>query len=548
MSKKGLPFIGKLNDFIEKVLHPTVQKVGPSKAALDVVSRGYYCVNGTSTPLTVEAGSTDNILKKTGHSIKVGDMIRILTSANGIQENEISVDSIVDADNVLLAGYLSANLAAGDTFHVLRPTVELLDISGASLASVVSPPVQYNRKAGGVTASTTVLEDLDTPANSRALPVVLHGVDAASITITSNDLNIASSHVNDSIRLGDGTTLVNATLSNELKVNDAGLNTKMTDGTQKTQITDGGGVVNTRQLSSPIVATDIGLVTNSIIHGITTGGGGGYVDVKVNPSGALTTEATLSASVGTRIGTVAIDQTTPGTTNLVQVSPLTNSSIVKAQLQDNAGAAITLGQQLAAASIPVILPAATISTLTPPAAITGFALETTQLTGNTSLSNIDTAVGAKADAVATTDTGTFSLIALIKKVAQNITAMSAKLPAALGITTAANSLSIAPASDAVFTNKPKAITTTYAENLALTTVTTITAPANAIGVLVMADDTNSNNIRIKQNATASLTSGIPLQAGRDIKLDAGSDLSVISDNAGSAGASVKVYFQWYIQA
>lgn len=40
------------------------------------------------------------------------------------------------------------------------------------------------------------------------------------------------------------------------------------------------------------------------------------------------------------------------------------------------GSALSLGQQLAAASIPVILPAATITTLTPPAAITNYALET----------------------------------------------------------------------------------------------------------------------------------------------------------------------------
>lgn len=38
----------------------------------------------------------------------------------------------------------------------------------------------------------------------------------------------------------------------------------------------------------------------------------------------------------------------------------------------------TLGQQLAAGSVPVILPAATIATLTPPAAITGFALAANQ--------------------------------------------------------------------------------------------------------------------------------------------------------------------------
>jgi len=44
------------------------------------------------------------------------------------------------------------------------------------------------------------------------------------------------------------------------------------------------------------VATDKALRTSAVIHGETTGGGGGYVDVKVNPSGALTTETTLVAN------------------------------------------------------------------------------------------------------------------------------------------------------------------------------------------------------------------------------------------------------------
>lgn len=61
------------------------------------------------------------------------------------------------------------------------------------------------------------------------------------------------------------------------------------------------------------------LMTRSVIVGQTTAQGGGYVNVKVNSSGALTTETTLSASSGTRIGTVAIDQTTDGTTNKVSV-------------------------------------------------------------------------------------------------------------------------------------------------------------------------------------------------------------------------------------
>lgn len=191
--------------------------------------------------------------------------------------------------------------------------------------------------------------------------------------------------------------------------------------------------------------------TKSVIHGLTTGGGGGYVPVKVNPSGALTVDATISSTVlATGASTSAlqttgntslssIDTKTPalgqalmaasvpvviasnqsgipvtgtmtvsgtvtttnstiiadgstaaGLTSLigakasagaatytagqqtslqsdlngylkvtvptnVTINALTNSSVVKAQLQDNAGTAIVLGQQAITASVPVAL-------------------------------------------------------------------------------------------------------------------------------------------------------------------------------------------------
>ena len=46
-----------------------------------------------------------------------------------------------------------------------------------------------------------------------------------------------------------------------------------------------------------LTSNDHGLVTNTVMHGLTTGGGGGYRDVKVNPSGALTVEATIDGTV-----------------------------------------------------------------------------------------------------------------------------------------------------------------------------------------------------------------------------------------------------------
>ena len=61
---------------------------------------------------------------------------------------------------------------------------------------------------------------------------------------------------------------------------------------------------------SPITATltdnTLAAMTRSVITGVTTGGGGGYVNVKVNPSGALVTDSTISGTVTTSIsGTVS---------------------------------------------------------------------------------------------------------------------------------------------------------------------------------------------------------------------------------------------------
>jgi hypothetical protein len=57
------------------------------------------------------------------------------------------------------------------------------------------------------------------------------------------------------------------------------------------EITDGAGIVNTKQLGTPLTNADVGLIANTTIHGLSSGGGGTFVDVKVTPSGALTVEA-----------------------------------------------------------------------------------------------------------------------------------------------------------------------------------------------------------------------------------------------------------------
>ena len=67
-------------------------------------------------------------------------------------------------------------------------------------------------------------------------------------------------------------------------------------------------------IGTQLTSNDLGLVTNSVMHGVTTGGGGGYRDVKVNPSGALTVENTPATSTTGTVTTASV--TTSNTTVL----------------------------------------------------------------------------------------------------------------------------------------------------------------------------------------------------------------------------------------
>jgi hypothetical protein len=94
------------------------------------------------------------------------------------------------------------------------------------------------------------------------------------------------------------------------------------------------------------------------------------------------------------------------------------------------GKAPALGQALAAASVPVVLPAAQLTTLTPPAAITGFATETTLGTRLTE-SDFDTKVGSLTEGAPASDTASSGLNGRLQRIAQRLTSLIALLPTAL---------------------------------------------------------------------------------------------------------------------
>jgi hypothetical protein len=64
-----------------------------------------------------------------------------------------------------------------------------------------------------------------------------------------------------------------------------------------------------------------------------------------------------------------------------------------------------------------------------PVSLSGVATAANQATANTSLNNLDVDLGAQADAAATTDTGTFSVVSLVKRGLQNWTTLLGRVPA-----------------------------------------------------------------------------------------------------------------------
>ena len=162
---------------------------------------------------------------------------------------------------------------------------------------------------------------LPTGASTEATLSTLNGKIPSSLTVNSNRLAIYSP---DSIRVfatngfgsggSGGTTSLDAVDSTNL-ANTATYTSRLPSGLTVTStrlLVDGSGVtqpvsvssnVNTtisgvtkKTLGTQVVSTDTGLVINAVMHGLTTGAGGGYVDVKVNPSGALTVDATQSGT------------------------------------------------------------------------------------------------------------------------------------------------------------------------------------------------------------------------------------------------------------
>jgi len=198
-----------------------------------------------------------------------------------------------------------------------------------------------------------------------------------------------------------GRLLVNAVVS----IDTTGLasDTNQTSGGQKTQVVDAGGEAVTvtggkldvnASVDTTGLALDATLTAGTQKSQLVDAGGeaatvtGGKLDVNasVDTTGlALATNQQTDALTDTqlRATAVSVSGTFYQVTQPVSGTVTANLSATDNTVLDNIDAKTpALGQALAAASVPVILPSATVTTLTPPAAITGFATSAKQLPDN----------------------------------------------------------------------------------------------------------------------------------------------------------------------
>jgi hypothetical protein len=147
---------------------------------------------------------------------------------------------------------------------------------------------------------------------------------------------------------------------------------------------------------------------------------------------------------------------------------------------------------------------------------TGAATAARQDTGNTSLGNIDVDLGAPADAAATTDTGTFGLIALVKRGLQNWTTLLGRVPANLTVT--ATRLLVDGSGVVQPTGVPVRTPTTTSITSGASSVTILAANANRKGISIANDSTSA--LRLSYATPASSANAfIVMQPGSFLWLD-----------------------------
>ena len=326
--------------------HNTGQPVREKQWAKDVVAHITAQLIGADA---AEAGSTKDTINATGHSALKGDIISFTSGA--LDKCEYRVLS-TGADTIETSEQMRVAPGAGDTFNILRQKQMQCDDEGNLITT--SGPIQFRRDG----VPQEVIEDTANPANNRPFPVKLASV-TGDINITANDLNVSTSHVNDSMRLGDGTNLVSANASGELLTKDADAETAL--GNILTELQAKADLTETQPVSVASLPLPAGAATEVTL-----------ASVLAKIIAAPATEAKQDSLI-TELGLKLDESVYTGRTGEVSATPTANTVLGRLKDIDDAHstlltelqakADLTETQPVSAASLPLPAGAATETTL-----------------------------------------------------------------------------------------------------------------------------------------------------------------------------------------
>ncbi len=320
--------------------YATVEPVRQLQNALSVLAHEFVREVGTDA---VEANSTTTVINATSHAAQVGDVIRI-TSGSLIGQ-EIKVYAVA-TNSITLAEELASAPALGVTFQILRHKYPVVEATGEIKVTGSFAEVATAADGGALPALTKVISGYDGSA-VQVLKTDSAGelqVDIQSITGTVDASNSST------VALAGGASFTGSWVENKdyaaIALGVKADQNSATDGLEMQFSNDGSTVHHVHYYTYLFSSGGIGysfqpefkyyrvkftngasaqssftlsttarhvpvfpsqyrvnhtitgesqvLLTRGVITGESTAGGGTFVNVKVNPSGALTTDATIA--------------------------------------------------------------------------------------------------------------------------------------------------------------------------------------------------------------------------------------------------------------
>ena len=403
MSIKGFPSSQKLplgtgitNEFI------TVQPIDQYKYGLDITKNAFRV--GSDTVPRTAAANTGNIegmtwIYDTANPAKKGDFVRFETGSNAGLEVAIVK---VEINRFLLGALLNSAPVAGDTYYIMRYSTQRVNTDGTSIVAISPAPIEFVRTG----VNTQVNWDENDSNNTTPLPI--RQFDAAGNIFDTDIYTSISDAVNNTWTIlsnaqgqqlpASSFSVVTAT-GHVVPVSATALplptgaatSAAQTDGTQKTQITDGAGAtVGVANLSTALAGGNKAIIASAVVHGKS---GGNYYDWAVDSAGIGSVSVTNFPATQTVSGSVSVS-------NFPATQPVSGTVAVS----------------------------------------NTFALDTTLTTTNTE-------IGSLTETAPATDTASSGLNGRLQRIAQRLTSLIALFPTSIGQKANAGSLSVALASD-----------------------------------------------------------------------------------------------------